>query len=115
MRLTPPLLVIAVALAAGACGNGDGAPAANPDQPVSAPARHDDRVAIADPAVCRRLSRRLAGRRLEDAQSTARAARCVVRVVWQDGEHLLVTDDLSRSRINVHVESGRVTKVTGLF
>ena len=38
-----------------------------------------------------------------------------LRVVRLDGEGLAVTDDYSESRINVAVDAGRVTKVTGLF
>jgi hypothetical protein len=114
MRLTTALPLLVVALVAAACGDVESEPAANPDQPVQAPARQDT-VEAADPAVCKRLSRRLAGRRLEEARSLAREARCALRVVSQDGQDLPVTEDFSRSRINVRVESGRVAEVTGLF
>jgi hypothetical protein len=117
MRLTTSLLVLLAALAAAACGSTAGGSAADPDRPVQAPAPHDvvGAVELTDPAVCRRLSRRLGGRRLVDAQSLAREARCALRVVSQDGQDLAVTEDFSPSRINVRVESGKVTGVTGLF
>ena len=117
MRLTTSLLVLLIALVAGACGSAEGGSAAGPDQPVQAPANHNsgEPVEPVDPAVCKRLSRRLLGRPLEGAQSMARDARCALRVVSQDGHDLPVTEDFSRSRINVRVESGKVTEVTGLF
>jgi hypothetical protein len=114
MRLVTALLVLALAVAA--CGSAEDEPAAaDPDQPVEAPARHDTVATPADPAACKRLSRHLAGRSLEAARSQAAEAKCALRVVSLDGEDLAVTDDFSRSRINVRVESGRVAAVTGLF
>jgi type IV pilus biogenesis protein CpaD/CtpE len=103
---TTSLLVVVIALVAAAC--------ADPEQPVQAPARHDT-AEPSDPAACKRLSRRLVGRSLEEAQSMAREARCALRVVSQDGQDLPVTEDFSHSRINVRVESGQVTEVAGLF
>ena len=113
MRLATALLVLTLAVAA--CGSADEPAAAGPDQPVQAPARHDAVTPPANPAACKRLSRQLAGRSLEEARSAARKARCALRVVSLDGADLAVTDDFSRSRINIRVESGRVADVTGLF
>jgi hypothetical protein len=117
MRLTTSLLVLMVALAGAACASTEGESAVDPDQPVQAPAQHDTVGAVepVDPAVCERLSRRLAGRPLDRAQSLARKARCALRVVSRDGQDLPVTEDFSRSRINVRVASGKVTEVAGLY
>jgi hypothetical protein len=114
MRLTTSLMVLLLALVAAGCGSAEGA-AVNPDQPVQAPAQQDATVEPVDPAVCERLSRRLVGRTLADAQASARKARCALRVVSQDGQDLPVTEDFSPGRINVRVEAGKVTAVTGLF
>ena len=114
MRATTTLLLLLLALVAAGCGSDEGGSAASPDQPVSAPAQQHPEAPV-DPAVCERLSRRLAGRSLDKAMSMARAARCVLRVVSQDGRALPVTDDYSTSRINVRVEAGNVAEVTGLF
>jgi len=114
MRPATTLLLLLLALVAAGCGSDEGEPAASPDQPVSAPAQHDTEEPV-DPAVCERLSRRLVGRSLDKAMSMARTARCVLRVVSQDGRGLPVTEDYSTSRINVRVEAGKVAEVAGLF
>jgi pimeloyl-ACP methyl ester carboxylesterase len=82
---------------------------------TSAPARRSNPAAAADPATCRRLSRRLRGRRLADAMALARKANCAVRVVERDGHQLVVTEDFSPTRINVKVSAGSVTEVAGLY
>jgi hypothetical protein len=56
-------------------------------------------------------ARELEGRTLAEAQATAKARGCSVRVARRDGEDLIVTQDLSTSRINVEVTDGRVTRV----
>jgi hypothetical protein len=114
MRSTTTLLLLLLALLAAGCGSDDGGSAASPDEPVSAPAQHNTEEPV-DPAVCERLSRRLVGRSLDKAMSMARAARCVLRVVSEDGRGLPVTEDYSTSRINVRVEAGKVAEVAGLF
>lgn len=108
-------ILFLVALFAG-CGETDDAAApAAPDTPVTAPAVQDPVAQPADPAACERLSRRLEGWPIERARTRAERERCPLRVVERDGEQLAVTDDFSESRINVRVDAGRVTKVTGLF
>ncbi|WP_022930087.1 hypothetical protein [Patulibacter americanus] len=59
-------------------------------------------------------ARELEGRPLAEAQATAKARGCSVRVARRDGEDLMVTQDLSTSRINVEVTDGRVTRVLGV-
>ena len=108
-------LLVVLALLAG-CGEADDASApAGPDAPVSSAPGPDPVVKPADPAACERLSRRLEGWSLERARARAERERCPLRVVRLDGAGLAVTDDYSESRINVAVDAGRVTKVTGLF
>jgi hypothetical protein len=116
MRSTP-WLTVALALGLAACGDAEPPerPAAEPDQPVQAPARHEPAGPPPDPAACERLSRRLPGRSLDDAEALARRARCALRVVAVDGRDLAVTDDFSETRINVRVRDGAVSDVTGLF
>ena len=108
-------LLVLVALLAG-CGEADDAAApAGPDTPVTAPAVQDPVPQPADPATSERLGRRLEGWSLERARARAERERCPLRIVESDGVTLAVTDDYSESRINVSVDAGRVTKVTGLF
>jgi hypothetical protein len=115
MRPTPWLLVM-LALGLAACGDAEPPePAADPDQPVQAPARHEPTGPPPDPAACERLSRRLPGRGVDEAEALAREARCALRVVERDGRSLPVTEDFSESRINVRVRDGVVTEVAGLF
>jgi hypothetical protein len=59
-------------------------------------------------------ARELEGRTLAQAQAAAKARGCSVRVARRDGEDLMVTQDLSTSRINVEVTDGRVTRVLGV-
>jgi hypothetical protein len=107
-------LVVAAAAAAG-CGEDRGFGAAeDPDARVHAPVQRSTRPP-ADRATCRRLSRRLPGRRLARAAAMARKARCALRVVIRDGRDLPVTEDFSRSRVNVAVTSATVVRVVGLF
>jgi hypothetical protein len=109
-------LLVVLALLAGCGEDDDAASPARPDTPVSAPAvPPDPAVQPADPAMCERLSRRLAGWSIERARARAERERCPLRVVKLDGEQLAVTDDYSESRINVVVDAGRITKVAGLF
>jgi hypothetical protein len=56
-------------------------------------------------------ARELEGQALAEAKATANARGCSVRVARRDGEDLMVTQDLSTSRINVEVTDGRVTRV----
>jgi hypothetical protein len=108
-------ILLLIALFAG-CGEADeSAEPARPDTPVSSTPGPDPVAKPADPAACERLSRRLEGLALERARARAERGRCPLRVVERDGEQLAVTDDYSESRINVAVDAGRVTKVTGLF
>jgi hypothetical protein len=108
-------ILLLVALFAG-CGEADESAApARPDTPVSSTPQPDPVAQPADPAACERLSRRLEGWSLNRARARAERDRCPLRVVERDGEQLAVTDDYSESRINVRVDAGRVTRVTGLF
>ena len=108
-------ILLLIALFAG-CGDADESAApARPDTPVSSTPGPEPVGKPADPAACERLSRRLEGWSLERARARAERERCPLRVVRLDGEGLAVTDDYSESRINVAVDAGRVTKVTGLF
>jgi hypothetical protein len=59
-------------------------------------------------------ARELEGKTLARAEATAKARGCSVRVARRDGEDLLLTQDLSPSRINVEVTDGRVTRVLGV-
>lgn len=59
-------------------------------------------------------ARELEGRTLAQAEATAKARGCSVRVARRDGEDLILTQDLSTSRINVEVTDGRVTRVLGV-
>jgi hypothetical protein len=112
--------LFALALAIAACGEADEpVSGADPDQPVQAPADTSPpggpAAEPASPARCRRVSRRLVGRQLGAAHSIARKAGCALRVVVEDGRSLPVTEDFSRSRINVRIEDGEVAGVAGLF
>jgi hypothetical protein len=114
MRTLVALAGLALLLAA--CGEADGQPPApaDPDEPVSAPARTTEPVEPPDPAACERVAETLPGLTLADAERAARRERCAVRVIARDGEPLAVTDDYSEARINVRVEDGIVIDVDGL-
>ena len=60
-------------------------------------------------------ARRLIGRRLPRAREIAHAHDCTVRVVKRDGESLPITEDFSRTRIDVAVNDGRVTAIDGIY
>jgi hypothetical protein len=111
-----------VSLAIAACGGGDDPQTAStpdPDQPVQAPADPAPTAGAAPtpatPRQCRRVGRRVVGRSLGTARAAAIEAGCTLRVVIQDGEHLLVTEDFNASRINVRVDDDRVTAFRGLY
>ncbi|HEU4655878.1 MAG TPA: hypothetical protein VFR97_00050 [Capillimicrobium sp.] len=115
MRRGSVALVVLSVAALAACGAEE--PRAStwaPDDPVTAPAQPSAPVA-ADPAACRRVSRRLPGLRVRRAEARAEQAGCAFRVVRRNGTDLPVTEDFSPSRINVAVRSGVVTRVVGLF
>jgi hypothetical protein len=78
------------------------------DQPVPCPSGEDGGAPGAFDA------RELEGRTLAQATATAKARGCSVRVARRDGEDLVLTQDLSTSRINVEVTDGRVTLVLGV-
>ena len=51
------------------------------------------------------------GRTLDEARTLAADRKLTLRVVGEDGECNVVTDDLSTQRVNVYVERGVVTAV----
>jgi hypothetical protein len=59
-------------------------------------------------------ARELEGRTLAQARDVARGHGCSVRVARRDGTDLMLTQDLSPSRINVAVTDDRVTEVLGV-
>jgi hypothetical protein len=77
------------------------------DQPIPCPSDKAGTAGVFD-------ARDLEGRTLAEAQATAKARGCSVRVARRDGEDLILTQDLSTSRINVEVTDGRVTRVLGV-
>lgn len=79
------------------------------DQPIPCPSNKDGG---SSPSAFD--ARELEGRTLAQAEATAKARGCSVRVARRDGEDLIVTQDLSTSRINVEVADGRVTRVLGV-
>jgi hypothetical protein len=113
------LCLATVVLMLAACGGDDAQTAStpDPDQPVGAPADPGPPAgaAPATPRECRRAGRRVVGRSLGAARAALDEARCALRVVIQDGEHLLVTEDFNASRVNVRVDDDRVTKILGLY
>jgi hypothetical protein len=115
MRVVMCAIVVTFGLAA--CGEADEpAATADPDRPVQAPAEPSAPATTPAPkADCKRLSRRLVGRRLPQAESMARKRRCPLRVAIKDGRNLALTEDFSPSRINVRVDDGVVTEIVGLF
>lgn len=56
--------------------------------------------------------RMLIGMREDDAQRLIHACGGIMRVTRRDKNDVVVTRDLRRDRINVHVENGRVTKAS---
>jgi hypothetical protein len=116
MRRLLPLAALALMLVVVGCGEAnESVPAADPEQPVQAPADQVATPAPAAPKHCKRVSRRLVGRSVGAARSIARKARCSLRVVIEDGRNLPVTEDFSRSRINVRVDDGEIVEVVGRF
>jgi hypothetical protein len=111
------LILIAITVLLAACGEADEpTAAADRDRPVQAPAEPSPPVASpAAPRECKRVSRRLVGRRLRAARAVAERASCPLRVVIRDGRSLAVTEDFSPSRINVRTERGVVGEIVGLF
>ena len=49
------------------------------------------------------------------AGAAAKARGLDLRAVRRDGLSLVLTDDYVLTRVNVELQSGRVTRVTGLF
>jgi hypothetical protein len=115
MRCLTCAIVVALGLAA--CGEADEpASTAGPDTPVQAPAKPAPPATTPAPkADCKRLSRRLVGRRWVEAELMARKRRCPLRTAIRDGRNLALTEDFSPSRINVRVDDGVVTEIVGLF
>jgi hypothetical protein len=74
------------------------------DQPIPCPSDKAGTAGAFD-------ARELEGRTLAEAQAAAKARGCSVRVARRDGEDLMLTQDLSTSRVNVEVTDGRVTRV----
>jgi len=114
-------VLVTICAAAAACGDDDRADAGGAPDPPDTPVTSSPPSAVPSPrppvstASCRRLGRRLPGRRLVVAERMAHEARCPLRVVRRDGLDLPVTEDFSPSRINVAVRAGRVVRMTGLF
>ena len=107
-------LLIAFAIAVGACGSGEADTSYRPEpeiqaaaKPIWCPTAHAERRGPRGNFDARRLLA-LAER---EARTLAERNDCVVRVVRRDGERLDTTADLTFYRINVWVNDNVVTRI----
>lgn len=81
-------------------------------EPLLCPSEKDG--ASGKAGVARLDARKLLGKSIAAAKSTARRYGCSVRVVRRDGEDLIQTMDYSSARINVEERDGKVVALRGV-
>ena len=107
-------LLIAFAVAVGACGGGEAGSSYRPEpeiqaaaKPIWCPTAHAERRGSRGNFDARRLL----GLAEREARTLAERNDCVVRVVRRDGQPLDTTADLNFYRINVGVNDNVVTRI----
>lgn len=101
----PGLALLAVAaVTLTACGSDSGGPKPTIDKPATA---------VHCPEGGSWDANELLGKSEQDAEKLAKDNGCTVRVTERDGQGLPATMDFRSERVNVSVDKGVVTKVTG--
>jgi hypothetical protein len=106
MRPGPVIILSLCVLILASCGGGED--------------RAGDPPSTAKPQLCPKDSgafdaTELVGLDLKAASEEARAHRCEVRVVKEDGEKPPLISDLRTDRINVVVRDGEIVRIGGIF